>query len=292
MPYVPGNTTQSLSFRPEVKDVYKSSNVFVNFVEVALYNDEESPEAAVIAEILSPTYIIDQATLASDGENNDNGKETEKNQQRLIEEGLITQEQLNKAKDVTPSRKDELAKKVNPPLFTTSTVNTGTVSFSSTFTLTTSSTLGSVVLIPPTTHGIKSMNDLSVENTTVPVGVVVENLQLLTLNCIQPIRAKYPNMYITNSFREKFRSKTGSLHPTGMAVDLQFNKIAKKDYYDIALWIRDNISFDMLILEYKTTGSGNPWIHISFNKNGNRNLIYTYINDKYKMEGLGDFSNI
>lgn len=295
MPYVPGDTSQALSLRPEVKDIYKSSNVFINFVEVALYNDEDGPEAAVIGEVLGPDYLIDQATLVSDGDNDNDGniKETENNQRNLIERGIITHDQLNIVKsDAKPIRKDELKIKVNAPLYTTGTVNTSTVSFSGTYTLTPSYTLGSVVLIPPTSHGITSMNAFSIGNATRPLGIVVENLQLLTLNCIQPIKTQYPNMIITNTFREKFRSKASSPHPAGMAVDLQFNKAKKKDYYDIAVWIRDNISFDKLILEYKTTGTKLPWIHISFNKDVRENRIYTYINDKFKMDGLGDFSDI
>ncbi len=39
MPYVPGGTSQGNSGRPEVADVYNSSNVFANSVEVALWRN-------------------------------------------------------------------------------------------------------------------------------------------------------------------------------------------------------------------------------------------------------------
>ena len=50
-----------------------------------------------------------------------------------------------------------------------------------------------------------------------------------------------------------------------------------------------------VILEYKTTGTGNPWIHISFNKAGNRAQVFTFMNDKNckgpGVVGLYDLSN-
>jgi hypothetical protein len=51
---------------------------------------------------------------------------------------------------------------------------------------------------------------------------------------------------------------------------MQFPGLSKSEYYDIVLFIRDNVPHDQLLLEYKTTGSGLPWIHISYNKSGNR----------------------
>jgi hypothetical protein len=78
-------------------------------------------------------------------------------------------------------------------------------------------------------------------------------------------------MTVTNAFRKPVGAAAGrSQHEIGQAADMQFPGYAKNQYYDIVLWIRDNVPHDQLLLEYKTTGTGNPWIHISFNKDGNR----------------------
>ena len=75
-----------------------------------------------------------------------------------------------------------------------------------------------------------------------------------------------------------------------MACDMQFSRAKKPDYFTIAQWIRDNVSYDQLLLEYKTTGSKLPWIHLSFNKAGNRGQVMTFMNDKKYSNGLVDLS--
>lgn len=100
---------------------------------------------------------------------------------------------------------------------------------------------------------------------------IVCNLKLLAVNCLDPIKEKYANMIVTNAFRKPQGSSAGrSQHETGQACDMQFPGMSKSEYYDIVLWIRDNVPHDQLLLEYKTTGSGLPWIHMSYNKAGNR----------------------
>jgi uncharacterized protein YcbK (DUF882 family) len=100
---------------------------------------------------------------------------------------------------------------------------------------------------------------------------IVCNLKLLAINCLDPIKEKYSNMIVTNAFRKPQGSSAGrSQHEVGQAADMQFPGLSKSEYYDIVLFIRDNVPHDQLLLEYKTTGSGLPWIHISYNKSGNR----------------------
>jgi hydroxymethylglutaryl-CoA reductase len=106
----------------------------------------------------------------------------------------------------------------------------------------------------------------------------------LAENCLDVIKAQYPNMKVTSSFRANTGGK--SQHELGMAADMQFDGISKGDYYDIAQWIKTKVVFDQLLLEYKTTGTGLPWIHISYNMNGNRHQILTMMNDKTAGQGL------
>jgi hypothetical protein len=90
---------------------------------------------------------------------------------------------------------------------------------------------------------------------------VVNNLAGLALNVIEPIKAKYPSMLITNTYRHG-ASIGGGQHGTGQAADLQFRGVGAHDYFEIAQWINKNIPYDQLLLEYlpgKTV-----WIHISY----------------------------
>lgn len=108
-------------------------------------------------------------------------------------------------------------------------------------------------------------------------GEIVCNLRSLCLTSLEPIKAQYPNMFVTSGFRT---GSGTSQHEVGQAADLQFQGLSKKDYFAVAQWIRDNVSFDQLILEYKTTGTGMPWIHVSCNQKGNRKQVLTMMNHK------------
>ena len=90
--------------------------------------------------------------------------------------------------------------------------------------------------------------------------VIIDNLSVLANNVLEPIKAQYPSMFVTSAFR---RGNGTSQHERGQAADMQFSGVAKSDYLDIATWIRENVPHDQLILEFKNTGTGLPWIHIS-----------------------------
>ena len=109
------------------------------------------------------------------------------------------------------------------------------------------------------------------------------NLKCLAENSLDKIKAQYPNAFVTSGFR----SGSGtSQHTLGQAADLQFTGASKSDYYAIAQWIRDNVPFDQLLLEYKTTETKQPWIHISFVSGGNRNQVMTFMNHRKYDTGL------
>jgi hypothetical protein len=102
------------------------------------------------------------------------------------------------------------------------------------------------------------------------VGLTVEdivcNLQAWAENIGEPLSSKYgrSNILVTSGFRHG----TGtSQHNRGQAVDFQFPNKTNTEVYQVAVWIRDNLNYDQLILEY---GGNRPWIHCSFNRDGNR----------------------
>jgi hypothetical protein len=111
------------------------------------------------------------------------------------------------------------------------------------------------------------------------VGDIACNMKNLATNCAEPIKAKYPDMYTTSGFRyvgEPANSSATSQHNTGMAMDIQFRGISVGEYFNRAVELKNLISYDQLILEYATkNGAVTAWIHVSFNPNGNRRMIFT-----------------
>jgi hypothetical protein len=120
---------------------------------------------------------------------------------------------------------------------------------------------------------------------------IVCNLRLLSVNCLEPIYARFSNVFVTNTWRPRGIGSPTSQHPRGQAADMQFRGVPKSEYFKIAQVIKDLVPFDQLLLEYKTTGTGLPWIHISFNKAGNRKQVLTFLNNRRYAQGLVDLAD-
>jgi uncharacterized protein YcbK (DUF882 family) len=117
-------------------------------------------------------------------------------------------------------------------------------------------------------------------------GQIAYNLSGVALNILEPILALYPKALVTSAFRTTENSSSTSDHPKGKAVDIQFPGLAKAQYFEIAKKLATQLNYDKLLLEYKTYGTGLPWIHISFDINNPRKIVLTYLNDKKYKDGL------
>lgn len=96
------------------------------------------------------------------------------------------------------------------------------------------------------------------------------NMKALSINILDKIKDRFPDMEINCTIRNW---GTISEHETGQAADIRFTKTKKKNYYDIVLWIYQNLPFNQLFLEYRP--SQNPrggWIHVSYAQQGNQIL--------------------
>ena len=71
---------------------------------------------------------------------------------------------------------------------------------------------------------------------------------------------------------------------------MQFSGASKSDYYEIAQWIKNNVPFGQLLLEFKSTGSKMPWIHVSLSKEYNKYQVMTFWNHAKYSDGLVDLS--
>ena len=110
---------------------------------------------------------------------------------------------------------------------------------------------------------------------------MIANMRCLAVNCLDPIRTKFPGMYFTSGFRDYIPAggSTTSQHMLGQAVDMKFNGMTKAQYHDVIVpWIIKNVPYDQVLLEYLP--SGGHWIHISFKEKGNRYLHFTMYNHK------------
>jgi len=298
MPYVPGSGSQRTSGLPSVQDLYYSGNVFVNNVQVALWNAPANADAFVLSLINSPTFSQENAINQIDGEEDE--ATVTANQQRLIKQGVVTQHEINQGNGAgnNPAATDT----ASPGNGGVTEVTTGTVAVSSDVdnTLLYDSPLTGKkyyvktvtkqpgVVFPYDVATVAPQNGLTVQQ-------VCDNLRLLVINCFDPVKKQYPDAFMTCSFRADI-GYAKSQHKSGQACDIQYSSASKADYYTRALWIRDNIKFDQFLLEYKTTGTRNPWHHLSFNSAGNRNQVLTFMNDKNckapGVTGLYDLSNV
>jgi len=300
MPYVQGGTSQGNSGRPEVADVYHSPTVFANFVPIALWQDPQggaaASYAAVLAEMSSPTFDNDQAIQSLDG--NDDEAAVVAQQKKLVEAGVITQGDLDKGNNATPSQSN------TTPSAPPGDINTGTD-------ITVGSDVDNTLLYDSPNTGIKYY----VKTVTKQPGVVfpydvatvasqngftvdevVKNLQLLVINCFDPIKKQFPDAFMTCSFRAD-KGYSASPHKSGSACDIQFSSASKADYYTRAQWVKDNVKFDQFLLEYKTTGTKKPWLHLGINsKAAWRQQVCTFMNDKNckgpGVVGLYDLGNV
>lgn len=290
MPYIETGMPQRLTREPGVKDVYSSENVFANCVRVALWQEPYSSEGAALAEINRPTYRVEESTNKDiEGDTNDGVVAERINQ--LVESGAISNEELSRAEGAQPSATNtaspatplpvdqptkpvEIGQTVDDTLLYDSPT-TGTKYYVKTVTKVPG------VVFPYDVETLASRNGFSVEQ-------VIENLRNLVVNVIDPIKAKYPDVLVTCTFREK--TSSNSQHNSGSAVDLQYTKCSKDQYYERAQWIKDNIQYDQFLLEYKTTGTRNPWHHLSFSSS-NRRQTMTFMNHRKYSDGLANLSH-
>lgn len=112
-------------------------------------------------------------------------------------------------------------------------------------------------------------------DNTAPNEAVV-NLVILTKKVLQPIRDKLGPVIVTSGYRspELNRAVGGSKtsdHCRGVAVDFE---VLGMDNMDVARWIRDNLTFKQLILEFYNEGDPTSgWIHLSYKEDENNNEV-------------------
>jgi hypothetical protein len=236
-----------------VEPVYDAANVFANGQVIALYNASSTEGSFSAVTVPRVTVVAAVQNVEGDDDNTAGKAEADK----FLAEGRITKEEHTEL-TTTPTPKTEGVAPGKPVQGRDSAEVSGDISFATVLTPN-GTTLGTMIknVTYPRTIAQLSQCSPAVSGPQ----AVVNNLAALALNVYEPIKAKYSNTFITNSYRHG-ASIGGGAHGTGQAMDLQFRGVGAHDYYDIAVWISKNVSYDQLLLEYlpgKTV-----WIHISY----------------------------
>ena len=102
-----------------------------------------------------------------------------------------------------------------------------------------------------------------------------ENLRLLCERVLQPVRDHFNHVVtISSGYRNiilsrKIGSSDKSQHCQGEAADFEIFGTPNNEVSD---WIKENLMFDQLILEYFEPGQPNSgWVHVSYKKEINSN---------------------
>ena len=122
---------------------------------------------------------------------------------------------------------------------------------------------------------IKSQTALrkGIDNTPEPEHIA--NMKAVCMNILEPVREFFGLPIIPSSgYRSKalcraIGSSEESQHAKGEAEDFE---VAGIDNYELARWIRDNLAFDQLILEYYS-GGNSGWVHCSYVPNGRKEVL-------------------
>ncbi|HAT69173.1 MAG TPA: hypothetical protein DCS22_01625 [Flavobacteriaceae bacterium] len=147
-----------------------------------------------------------------------------------------------------------------------------------------------------------SLNELTKSSTAIRLGIDntpnhkhLVNMVNVCCHILQPVREHFGRVVTINSGYRSPKLNTAvngsktSQHCNGQAADFEIYNFPN---HDLANWIKQNLNFDQLILEFYNPeeGPNSGWVHCSYNLDGsNRKKVLTAlrINNKtrYK-EGL------
>ena len=102
--------------------------------------------------------------------------------------------------------------------------------------------------------------------------------QSLFLMVVQKVRDHFGPTVINSGYRgpelnEAVGGSSKSQHCKGEAVDIEVPGVPNAT---VAEWIRDNLDFDQLILEFYTPGiPDSGWVHVSYKHDENRKSVLT-----------------
>jgi len=142
-----------------------------------------------------------------------------------------------------------------------------------------------------------TLSELTKSHTAIRLGIdnqpdenQTQNLKRVAENILEPVRVHFAKPFSPSSgFRclelnTAIGSKPTSQHTKGEAVDFEVPGFPNRE---VAIWVRDNLEFDQLILEfYNPEEPMSGWVHVSLKETDNRKQALT-INTTGVKIGLG-----
>jgi hypothetical protein len=125
---------------------------------------------------------------------------------------------------------------------------------------------------------IKSNTASVLQIQNIPNDEQIRNLKLLCMEVFDKVREHFGKpIGITSGFRsvelnQRIGGSKTSQHMEGKAIDIDGDLLGDVSNKDIFEFIKNNCIFDQLIWEFGTENSPD-WIHVSYDKNGNRKEI-------------------
>jgi len=117
---------------------------------------------------------------------------------------------------------------------------------------------------------------LGIDNTS-PNDTVIRNLKTLSEHVLQPVRDHFGRVDVNSGYRclelnRALHSKDTSQHVTGNAADIEISGVTN---LTLAQWIRDNLTFDQVILEYwyPDEGGNSGWVHVSYSDRNRKQAL-------------------
>jgi len=112
----------------------------------------------------------------------------------------------------------------------------------------------------------------------------LQRMKLVAENVFEPLREWYGKPIRVNSFfrceelNKAVRGSKTSQHRFGEAIDID----ADEDNLKLALWIKQNLDFDQLIIEGVDDRRNIAWVHVSYTcRDRNRNQVLIMKENKY-----------
>ena len=108
--------------------------------------------------------------------------------------------------------------------------------------------------------------------------------RLLFDTVVQRVRDHFGPTVINSGYsgpelNEAVGGSSKSQHCKGEAVDIEVPGVPNAT---VAKWIRDNLEFDQLILEFYTPGiPDSGWVHVSYSNGSNRKQVLTFDGKNY-----------
>ena len=107
----------------------------------------------------------------------------------------------------------------------------------------------------------------------------LNNLKELCLNVLDKVREEFGAFTVSSGFRSKplntfIGGSRNSQHMEGKSADFEIFGVDNLKVYN---WIKDNLIYDQLILEYHEEGIPNSgWIHVSYSTKHNRKEAFKW----------------